>query len=195
MAEERAATALVGGVALLERAVTYALGNLQLVTAAALSRSTPCREWDLRTLLRHIDDSLIALHDAVEVGYVDLDPAGGASHRDPVGVLKDRACRVLGAWTNAGSRAASMSIAGCPVTGGIVTAVGAVEVAVHGWDVAEACGHPRPIPPALAEDLLELAPLFVTDTDRPARFAARVEVPPLANPSDRLVAFLGRRPF
>jgi uncharacterized protein (TIGR03086 family) len=75
-----------------------------------------------------------------------------------------------------------------------VTSVGAVEIAVHGWDVAQACGHPRPIPPQLAKELLRLAPLLVTDADRPGRFAAPVAVPAHASPGDRLVAFLGRDP-
>jgi uncharacterized protein (TIGR03086 family) len=69
-----------------------------------------------------------------------------------------------------------------------------VEIAVHGWDVAQACGRPRPIPPQLAEELLQLAPLLVTDADRPGRFAPPVAVPAGASPGDRLVAFLGRGP-
>jgi hypothetical protein len=43
--------------------------------------------------------------------------------------------------------------------------------------------------------MLELSPLFVTDADRPARFAAPIDVPPLAGPGDRLIAFLGRHPY
>jgi len=65
---------------------------------------------------------------------------------------------------------------------------------MHGWDVAHACGHPRPIPQHLAEELLLISPLLVTDADRPARFAAPVAVSPHAGPADRLVAFLGRCP-
>ena len=67
-------------------------------------------------------------------------------------------------------------------------------MAVHGWDVARACGRDRPVPPSLAEELLDLSPLFVSAADRPGRFAPPVDVPPLAGPGDRLVAFLGRRP-
>jgi hypothetical protein len=51
------------------------------------------------------------------------------------------------------------------------------------------------VPRALAEELLELCPLFVRDADRPTRFAPRVDLTPaLDSPSDRLVAFLGRDP-
>ena len=69
------------------------------------------------------------------------------------------------------------------------------EVAVHGWDVARACGLDAPVPPALAEELLALCHLLVHDADRPTRFAGRLDWSlDLDNPSDRLVAFLGRRP-
>jgi len=188
-------TALTGGVALLERAMGYTLGSLLLATPEAMSNPTPCREWDLRTLLLHMNDSLLALHEAITVGHVGLDPAGdyGDPAVDPVATLRNRSCRMIGAWANA-CRPGEISIADRRLTSDIVAATGAVEVAVHGWDIARACGPDRPIPPALAEELLDLCPLLVSDADRLTRFAARVDVPPLAGPSDRLVAFLGRRP-
>jgi len=187
--------ALTGGVALLERAMGYTLGSLLLVTPEAMSNPTPCREWDLRALLLHMNDSLLALHEAIEVGHVGLDPAGDYGHpaADPVGTLRNRACQMIGAWANARGHG-EISIADRALTSSIVAATGAVEVAAHGWDVARACGHDRPVPPALAEELLELCPLFVGDADRLTRFAAPVNVSPLTSLGDQLVAFLGRRP-
>jgi hypothetical protein len=72
--------------------------------------------------------------------------------------------------------------------------VGAVEVAVHGWDVAQACGSRQPIPPALATGILEIVPLVVTSATRELCFAAPVTVSPLASPGDLLIALLGRDP-
>ena len=73
---ERRAAALFGGSALLERAISYTLGNLHLITATALSRPTPCPEWDLRELLAHMNDSLLALYDALSGVHAPY--AGGA---------------------------------------------------------------------------------------------------------------------
>jgi uncharacterized protein (TIGR03086 family) len=194
MTESRAAATLFGGIALLERAIGYTLGNLHNVTSAALSHPTPCRDWDLTALLAHMNDSLLALHDAIDLGRVDLSPV--ADHADPaadpVAALRDRAGRLLGAC--AGTDDDLVSVGGCPVSASIVTSAGAVEIATHGWDVAQACGRPRPIPPELAGELLQLSPLLVTGSDRPAQFAAPVDVSPHASASDRLVAFLGRDP-
>lgn len=196
MTDNRATAALIGGIGLLERAINYTLGSVQMVTPEAMSHPTPCRDWDLRALLAHMNDSLLALTEAIDIGYVDLDAStdDGGPAVDPVATFRNRACQLLGAWTNADNNR-PISIGGSPLTTGIVTSAGAIEVAVHGWDVARSCGRHRPIPTALAEDLLELSPLFVTDADRPRRFAAPVAVPPLAEPGDRLVAFLGRHPY
>jgi uncharacterized protein (TIGR03086 family) len=200
MEVERASAALVGGVAVLERAIAYLLGNLALVTPEALARPTPCEHWDLYDLLDHLDDSLSALHEAVDVGCVACDPfaPGVDAARRGAGealilLVRDRAVRLLGVWANAGG-APSVRIEDEPMSAALVAGAGAIEVTVHGWDVARACGRPRPIPPELADELLDLSVLLVRGQDRPGRFGRPVAVPANAPAGDRLVAFLGRRP-
>lgn len=196
MTSTRGAAALIGGISLLERAINYTLGSLHMISSAALSHPTPCSDWDLRTLLEHLDDSFAALQEAVEVGQVDLvvPMAAKARNSDPVAVVRERATRLLGIWARADGGPATVSIGGSPLTTSIVGGTGAVEVAVHGWDVARACGRNHPIPASLAEEMLDFSPLLVTDADRPIRFAAPIPLSYPASPSDRLVAFLGRQP-
>jgi uncharacterized protein (TIGR03086 family) len=186
---------LLGGVGLLERAVDYALGSLEAVTPAHLSCPTPCAEWDLRALLDHLNDSLLALHEAAAVGRVFPDGGDWAESPqvDPVALLRDRASRLVGAWTAPRPRR-EVSLGELELTTAVLTTTGAFEVAVHGWDVSAACGRARPIPAGLAEEMLDLSPLLVTGADRPERFARAVVPPDGATPGDRLVAFLGRHP-
>jgi uncharacterized protein (TIGR03086 family) len=195
MNADSAAAPLTGGVGLLERAVGYSLGSLLLVTPQAMSRPSPCRDWDVGTLLQHMGDSLAVLHEAVDLGHIRLapphnecDPTAGV-----VATVRDRACSLLGAWANAAGQD-YVSVGGCLLTSSVVTATGAIEIAVHGWDVAQACGKHRPIPEALAEELLPLADLVVGPADRPARFGHPVTVSAHAGPAERLLAFLGRDP-
>jgi uncharacterized protein (TIGR03086 family) len=200
MTEARPAATLSGGVALLERALCYALGQLHAVTSADLARPTPCPEWDLRGLLMHMDDSLIALQEALDLAWVDAEASGEAepaygpadSAISLVGGLRGHASRLLGALAEA--RDGLVWVGGLPVPVSIVTSAGALDVAVHGWDVGRACGRAQPIPEQLATEMLEISPLLVTSADRPALFAAAVPVPPLASAGDRLVAYLGRDP-
>ncbi|MEU8247423.1 maleylpyruvate isomerase family mycothiol-dependent enzyme [Nonomuraea sp. NPDC048916] len=209
---------MVEGASLLERAIGYALGSLRLVAREDLYRATPCHDWDVGDLLAHLDDSLTALTEAADLGQVDLGPAmaGGATgggsapglhrgpagdvgggreacrRRDPVLVLRDRAAEMLGAWAR--QVRDHVVIEGCPMAATTVSEVGAVEVAVHAWDLARACGRPSPMPPLMAGELLDLAQVFVTDADRPARFAGPIAQPRRASAQDRLLAFLGRDP-
>lgn len=192
------AAALPAGVALMERALGYTLGSLALVTPQLMANPTPCRDWDLGALLRHMHDSLRTLHEAIVVGRLGpevprLPQAEDGSSLATVRELRNLGCRLVGAWVNA-EGVDDVVIRDHVLTPSIVAAAGATEIAVHGWDVGRACGVDRPIPPDLAEEILWLCPLFVTDHDRGRRFAAPVTVPPTASPSDQLVAFLGRRP-
>jgi uncharacterized protein (TIGR03086 family) len=181
---------------LLEIAVGYAVGSLSCVTSGSLSYPTPCAAWNLRALLEHVSDSLAALHDAIATGWVSLDafahvPVSPAD--DLVTTLRIQAGRLLAA-SAAGGEDRMVAIAGRGLTSRQVTAVGAVEIAVHGWDIAEACRCPRPIPPALATSILAIIPLVVTHVTRNAQFAGAIPAAPQACPSDRLVALLGRNP-
>jgi uncharacterized protein (TIGR03086 family) len=202
---------LSDAVGLLERALGYAFFGLDAITPEAMSRPTPCREWDLGALLGHVSDSLAALHEAVDDGHVATEGTRGVALAepgppgspprspvdpvDPVAIVRDRARRVLGSWVGAGDGDRLVTVGDCPLRAGVVAYVGAIEVAVHGWDIHRACGRPRPIPSALATDLLQLAPVLVTDAERPSRFAAPVPVSPATGAGDRLVAFLGRDPI
>lgn len=188
-----------GGVELLERAIGYTRGSLALVTPELMSAPTPCDRWDLHALLEHMDDSLMSLHEAGAVRRVWLDEAerSGAGLVDSI---RHRACQLLAEWSAdwessmSGAGSADVLVDGRPLTTPVLTSAGALEVAVHGWDVAVACGAQRPLPEELAADLLRVAPVLVTPFDRPGRFAPALTTQPGDSASDRLLAFLGRRP-
>lgn len=151
---------------LLERSLAYALGGVAAVPRADLGRPTPCAEWDLGELLQHLDDSLDALHEGVSEGRVGLCPAVPAA--DPVCAFRARAGALLGAWAAVSAAPPAPAVGDRCLDLGLLAAVGALEIAVHGWDVTQACGRPRPIPAALAADLLPLAAVVVADADRGA---------------------------
>jgi uncharacterized protein (TIGR03086 family) len=183
---------LLDAPALLERAIGYTRTSLGLLPRAAPDAPTPCSAWDLTALLRHMDDSLAAFTEAAETGYV---APSGPAEPDPAllaASLRDRACRLLGAWTHEPGRP-HVSVAGQGMSTTLLAATGALEIVVHGWDVARACGVDRPLPGELAQSLLAVAPTVVHPSDRPRRFAPPLAVPARASASDALLAFLGRR--
>jgi len=184
------------GARLLESSIGYALGVIVAVTPELMSSPTPCREWDLRMLLRHTGESLAAIGEGIRGGHVGLDPAAehGDLVADPIRAFRDRAAALLGVWTSPDHQRQVIEIAGCPMTASVMASVAALEITVHGWDISRACGQRQPIPRLLADNLLEIAPVLVPGAGRQPLFAAPVTVAATADPGDRLAAFLGRSP-
>jgi uncharacterized protein (TIGR03086 family) len=185
---------------LLERSLVYALGAVGDVTPAALGRPTPCDDWDLRALLEHVAGSMDALLEGLTDGCVGPPAAAfGCRAGDLVPAVRHRATHLLAACAAAGAAEvadgegeAAVLVGDRVLAARMLAWVGAVELAVHGWDVARACGTDRPIPAGLARNLLAIVPLVVTDETREGRFAPPGTTPPGATSGDRLLAFLGR---
>jgi uncharacterized protein (TIGR03086 family) len=185
-----------GAVALLAGAISYALGACAQVVPREMALPTPCSDWDLEALLAHLAASMADVEAAIRTGCLDLDPSGAVPPvRDggnPVEVLRDQAANLLCTCYDHHGPERLVLVGGLPLAAGIVACTGAVEIAVHGWDVSTARGRRGPIPPALATAMLRLCPLLVTG--REGLFAAPVQVPAQASPGDQLVAYLGRHP-
>jgi len=213
-----------GAGGLLAAALEYALQAAASAGPGLLARPTPCRDWDLRMLLRHVAESLAVLQEGLTSRRIALHPGpeDTAVIADPLAAFRARAARLLatsrehapdhgvgqhgadgpephGHPVNGLCRAAALThgvilIGGHWLPGDIAAGAGALEVAVHGWDIALACGRPEPIPVPLAVRLLQLSPLLVPAAGRAPLFAEPVPVPAAAGPSDQLAAFLGRSP-
>ncbi len=179
-------TALASAVELLERSLGYTRIALAGVTEARLAAPTPCRDWTLRDLLGHMDDSLDAFTEAAG-GGVALTPTLAAPR---VVVLQQKACALLGLWSGEGP--SGVRVGGVDLATDLLVATAALEITVHGWDVAQATGVGTPIPDDLARHLLPVAHRTVTEEDRGIRFAAALPEPVEAAADVRLRAFLGR---
>jgi len=201
MAGQAGATSVPSGaVALLASAIKYALDACAQVAPEEMALPTPCAEWDLTALLAHLAASIADVESAIRTGRLDLEPVDppasppryGQVPRDPMEELRDRAANLLVACYDHHGPGHLVLVGGVPLAAGIVACTGAVEIAVHGWDVSAARGRRGAIPPALATRMLRLCPLLVTG--REGLFGAPVQVPAQASPGDRLVAYLGRTP-
>jgi uncharacterized protein (TIGR03086 family) len=180
-------TASTDPVELLERAIGYTRGTLAGVRDGMLGRPTPCAGWTLGDLLAHMSDGLDAFTEASR-GVIAIDPAPAT--QPGVDVLRDKACRLLGAWTH--PHATEVRLGPARVESAILLHAGALEITVHGWDVGQATGGGAPIPEPLAAALLAAAPHLITRADRPSRFAPPTSVTGGSPPSALLLSFTGR---
>ena len=203
-----------GAAGLLAGAISYMLGVCAPIGPGEMTLPTPCADWDLAMLLGHLCQSMADLETVLRTGQLGLEEPASAGG-DLVEVLRDRAAQLLCAGYCFGGPERFVAVGGLPMPAGLVACTGAVEIAVHGWDVSTAraragrdsagrhsadCkgadgeGDARgtPIPAGLAARMLRLSPLLVAA--REGLFAAPVEVPAQASPGDRLVGYLGRNP-
>ena len=171
---------------LLDRSLGYTRVALSTV-GPDRSGPSPCAGWSLADLLAHMDDGLDAF----------LEAAGGAVRvevpRRPgadLEVLQTKACHLLGVWS---SRPPTYVVVGDrPAPAPVIVAAAALEIAVHGWDVAQATGVRHHLPDDLGRALLPVAQAVVAPEDRPGRFAPPQVRARDMGPSAELLGFLGR---
>lgn len=174
---------------------------VQALTAADLSRPTPCARWDVRALLSH---TLTGIE--IFASSIDGQPAPTASdmfggddrlNGDPIAAAKQAITRSQAAFATITDPTIRVETILGPLSAGRVMAVTSFATTVHGWDIAIAAGqqitelpfevvaHARTV----AEDLVP--PLLRAGSDL---FQAPVPAPANATPTQSLMAYLGRSP-
>ncbi len=168
------------------------------VRPAQLSEPTPCKEWDVGTVMAHATGVIrrfewTALRQsppaAAPAGPDDLD-------EDFVGAYRSAAESTLAAWSRPGALEGTCRLPiGMELPASAAAGINTVDALVHGWDLAKATGQDPTLDPALATAALEFCSTAITDDIRNrGAFDAIVPVPDVASPTDRLVGFLGRQP-
>ncbi|HAW09747.1 MAG TPA: TIGR03086 family protein [Chloroflexi bacterium] len=167
-----------------------ALDQMALVIAGTrpdqLALATPCTDWDVRALLRHMVGgphlfAAMAQGQKVDPTAPQPDRLGD---RDPAAALGDARGALETALRQHPERAARLR----PIV--------AVESAIHSWDLAQATGQVVRLDPVIAERALALVRERLTPAARAGNTAFGPEVPVGAGAPayDRLAGFLGREP-
>jgi uncharacterized protein (TIGR03086 family) len=176
-----------------------ALGQTQALIAEVrphhTALPTPCRSWDVATLLDHMLGDLPAFVVAAEGGQPDYAAAPASVSPDWAAAFKQRSEELLQVWRDArdpdkladgeGPREfQSMQVA---------------EMAVHGWDLKKAIGSTAELDAEVAEYSVQwmggmLVPEYRGSEAEGKAFGPLVEVGPDAAAYDRLVATSGRDP-
>jgi uncharacterized protein (TIGR03086 family) len=178
-------------VAVLDSALVWAAQRLEGALEVDPGRPTPCRDWDLGRLLRHLDDGLLTLGEAGALGHVSTDPLPRRESGTLVELALRHARAAQQAW-HGRITSAPIGVGDLALAREDLVEVGALEVAVHAWDVSWATGEHAHLPDHLAVPLLDVADAVVTHDQRGRRFGAPQMVSPRAPAGTRLLAHLGR---
>lgn len=187
-------------------AVLASVDIVSAVTAADLSRPTPCAGWNLADLLTHMTvqhrgfAAAARGHGADEAvwqtGTVDEEVAV-----DPGGTYAAAAADVIDAFAGADVLKSSFVLpelgAEASVPGEMAIGFHYIDYVVHGWDVARTLGRNYELPADVLAAAVPLA-LFVPDGDfraiDNAPFGPAIPSADSTGDLDRILAHLGRSP-
>jgi len=159
-----------------------------------LALPTPCSEWDVRATLDHLIGATwmftLANH-----GEAVGEDARGIDDDDPVIALSCAAEANAAAWRMPGAFDGDRTFPFGTFPADAAAMMNLSEVVVHTWDVATALGSDATIEPTVASMVYAFyRPMSLEPYRAHGAFGAEVLVDDEAQPADRLLAMLGRRP-
>ncbi|HKA95560.1 MAG TPA: TIGR03086 family metal-binding protein [Streptosporangiaceae bacterium] len=184
-------------VALVERALDQTAAVIGGIGAGQATLATPCPDWDVRALVRHlIGQDLRNFIVSARGEAADWRAPADGFGEDWVAAFRDRAGRLLEVW-HAADLDQPVAVPGggqAPLRSRADQQV--AELAVHGWDLVKATGQEADMDPRLAEHALAWSRRMLRPEMRgPDRaFGVEVPVPPEAPAYDRLAGWFGRDP-
>ena len=160
---------------------------------------TPCRSWDVRTLVNHLVHDLQKFTVMAHGGSWEPGDEADVIGDDWAGAYRGAAGGLLAAWRRPGApdRTVRLAFGEMPATWSLGQQV--TDLAVHGWDVAKATGQPTDLDPEVGRFALEwgrqnLRPQFRGDEASGRAFGPEVAVADDAPLYDRLAGWFGRDP-
>jgi uncharacterized protein (TIGR03086 family) len=162
---------------------------LHTITSDDMSRQTPCAEFNVAQLTKHLLNSITVIGDAVDAKLPPYDETDSVERQ-----ISAAADSVLDAWHRHGLNGMVM-VGPNEAPAAVMAGVLSIEFLVHAWDYAVAIGRDVDVPDSLTEYVLGLARSIIAPASRTNEgFHQPVAVPAGASALDRLVAFTGRNP-
>jgi uncharacterized protein (TIGR03086 family) len=160
---------------------------------------TPCRSWDVQTLVAHLITDTERSAVAASGGTPDWTAPVPEVEGDWASAFHAGAAELKAAWQHAGDMNEELELRIGRVPRSFVVRQQISEFAVHSWDLATATGQRVVFPAEACEAALvwartALRPEFRGDEASGMAFGPEVEVPDDAPAEDRLAAFFGRNP-
>jgi len=184
-------------VGLIERALGQTAAIIAGVDPGQAALPTPCADWDVRALVRHvIGQDLRNFTVAARGETADWQTPAEAFGEDWAAAFRDRAAQLMAVWRAADlDRPVAMPGGGqAPLRGRADQQV--AELAMHGWDLVKATGQRASLDPELAGHALAWSHRVLRPEFRgpDKAFGLEVPVPPDAPIYDRLAGWFGRDP-
>lgn len=184
-------------VGLLSRALDQAAAVISTIRPDQAEVATPCPDWDVRALVRHVvGHDLPNFMISARGETADWHSPPEELSTDWAGVFGERARALLEVWRTADlNRMVTVPGGGeAPLRSRVDHQI--TELAVHSWDLVQATGAPVRLDPVLAEHALAWSRTMLRPQFRgpDKAFGDEVPVPEHAPAYDRLAGWFGRDP-
>jgi uncharacterized protein (TIGR03086 family) len=163
------------------------------ITVDQLGIPTPCRDWDVRTLLGHMLGVISTMGNGAS-GRPVTPVADYQLHDDHIAQFHAETTLTLAAWRSC-TQNTIVDVGGGPMPASVALSINLIDTAAHIWDLARATGRSMDLPERTAAIILDLARQIVTDEGRASvGFDPQIPVGANASSTTQLVAYLGRQP-
>ncbi|RKE22263.1 TIGR03086 family metal-binding protein [Streptomyces sp. TLI_171] len=160
------------------------------IPAEHLTAATPCEKFTVTDLLAHLGGFL---PDA-ERAAAKLPRTGEPAALTGPAEVAAGAERTAAAWLRPGALAGDTEFGPGTVPAGLACAVTVQELALHGWDLARATGHPFPVGEQAGAELLDVVRQIADQARANGGYADPRPAPAEATDFDRALSLSGRDP-
>jgi len=185
-------------IVLLSRALEQTGGVIAGVRPEQATLPTPCRSWEVRTLVNHVVDEVQRFTEVTSSGQRGRSD-GDVIGEDWVGAYRAAAGSLLAAWRQPGALDRTHRLPGGEIPASWAVGQQITELVIHAWDIATATGQSTDLDPELGRLALDwgkenLRPEFRGDEATGHHIGPEVPVRDDAPLYDRIAAFGGRDP-
>jgi uncharacterized protein (TIGR03086 family) len=172
----------------LDRTFQHAQRVIAGITPDQYDNPTPCSEWNVRQVLEHV----MGVVDGMGRALAGSERSQFVLAADPGVQFEQIAADTIAAWRADGVLDQVVHLGAGPMPGRVYANINLLDTATHSWDLAIATGQDAALPDGVAVAAYEASLMIVSPELRRGRFGPEVAAPDGADPTQRLVAFLGR---
>jgi uncharacterized protein (TIGR03086 family) len=172
-------------------------GAAKAANTKNLEQTTPCTDWDLRTLLNHM--ILWTSYSAERRAYgesvaEDLMSKDFTAEPGYAQAYQAQIAKAVDAWSKPEAWEGDRNVMGSATPAADIAALLIAEMVLHGWDIAQATGQDYHCDDAVARNVLQTVEAQGELFRQYQGFAAIVPVPADATAFDRALSLSGRDP-
>lgn len=159
--------------------------------------STPCGDWDVRTLLNHIVAGCVTFAAGGSGKKVSMSDGTDRLGDNHVAAYRQASGDAAAAFNAPGAIDKNFTLPWGDTPGQVALGLAVADAAVHGWDLAKATGQPADIDDDIAEAVYGMTSSMMAplgEYPRGESFGEPVDVPDDAPIADKALAYLGRQP-